>query len=316
MLGAASEGDSVLSSILPTKSGLDTRLAVDRDGMRHLLVAVRPSDKRVPEEVNGALKVKRRPYTFNEATSFYLDVQCTRGDLFDVFDELLTDIMDTIDAGGSADAAIGVIQDWRSLLAVRGRQTLSLAAQRGLFAELTVLRLAQPDGSIDFSHWRGPLKEPHDILMPTLAIEVKSVGRDTRSVEMHGALQLSEPGRPLSLVLVELTEEPSGQSLTDLAEELIEQATDHEFAKRRLRMAGVESSHLDSNPAHFTVTGVRHLIVGHQTPRITPEEFADGALPEGLLYLVYGVEVAALDRWLIEGVAPLRDWIQELNEGR
>ena len=90
-------------------------------GNRHLLVAVDAADRKAPDDVVGAVLVNRRRLTF-ETTATYLDVQCVRADLFDLFDDLLSDVIDVVDGGGGADAAVEVIDRWRSLLAVRGRQ--------------------------------------------------------------------------------------------------------------------------------------------------------------------------------------------------
>lgn len=316
MLGGPSNDDGVLSSTVRTDSGLDVRVSVDQDGARHLLVAVRSSDRIVPEDVVGALLVKRKAYTFDDATALYLDIMCTRGSLFDVFDDLLTDILAELETGGGADTAIEVIQRWRSLLATRGLQTLSQSAQRGLFAELCALRVTQPEGPVDFSVWRGPLQEPHDILTEAFAVEVKSTHENANSVEIHGPLQLAAPGRPLALVLVEITQDSSGETLADLAGELLDRAADRDFATRRLAMAGFALVNADAYPARFTVRRVRHLVVDEHTPRIVPGSFANGVLPDGLLYLRYGIDLSALEPSLIEGVAQLQQWLGSLEGAR
>ena len=305
-----------MSSIVHNDAGLDLRVAVDREGARHLLVAVRPTDRKVPDDVVGALVIKRRTYAFDGVTTLYLDVECARGYLFDVFDELLADIITELEAGGGADTALAVIQQWRSLLAARGRQTLSQSAQRGLFAELFALSISQLPGSIDFAVWRGPLQEPHDILTESFAIEVKSTGEHVSSVEFHGPLQLAEPGRPLALVIVELAEDSNGETLADLVEHLLNDATDRDLAISRLEMAGFALHNADAYPSRFIVRRVGHLVVDQQTPRIVPESFAAGVLPDGLLYLRYGIELAVLEKLLVEGVSQLQEWVRGVREGR
>ena len=68
--------------------------------------------------------------------------------------------------------------------------------QRGLIAELHILRLSQDSDLFDIDMWRGPLREPHDIVDRDFALEVKSLGELSRSIEIHGPEQLAEPGRP------------------------------------------------------------------------------------------------------------------------
>jgi hypothetical protein len=171
VLGSASGDDYLLSSELHSSSGRELRVAVDRAGNRHLVIAVDNSDRRVPDDVVGAVLVARRRLTF-DTTATYLDVQCVRADLFDLFDDLLLDVIDVIDGGSGADAAIEVIDRWRSLLAVRGHQQLSQTTQRGLIAELYVLSLTADSGPLDIDTWRGPLGEPHDIVTTEFALEV------------------------------------------------------------------------------------------------------------------------------------------------
>ncbi len=186
VLGPATADDNLLSSALSSSSGRELRIAVDRAGNRHLLVAVDTTDRKNPADVIGALLVKRRRLTF-DTTATYLDLQCTRADLFDLFDDLLSDVIHVVDGGGGADAAIDVIDRWRSLLAARARQHLSQAAQRGLIAELYVLQLVYGSDPIDVDTWRGPLGEPHDVVTATTALEVKSMGSLSRNIEIQPA---------------------------------------------------------------------------------------------------------------------------------
>lgn len=302
----------MLSSAVQVPHGPGMRLAVDHDGARHLLVAIQSTDRSMPSDVVSALTVRRKTYTFDGIAAIYLDVRCGRGDLFGTFDDLLVDIIAEVLDGGSADTALGVIDRWRSLLAVRGRQALSSSAQRGLFAELHTLQISQPAGSIDARVWRGPLQEPHDILTPSFALEVKSVGTYTRAVEFHGPMQLAEPGRPLAVVLVEVDEDANGATVGEVANQVVVGATDRDLAVSRLAMAGLAMADADSYTLRFAVRTIRHLVVGDATPRIVPASFVTGGLPEGLSYLTYGLEIASLDKHLSVGETSLREWIHSV----
>ncbi len=219
VLGPSSDAELFRSSTLTTDSGDNLRVAVDQVGNRHLLVPVHSSDRRVPEDVVGAVLVGRRPIAFDSTTAYFLDVQCVRADLFDLFDDLVLKVIEVVNGGGGADAAIEVINRERILLATRAREKLSFSKQRGLLAELYILGLTSGSNPIDVSTWRGPLKAPHDIVTGTYALEVKSVGGGSRNIEIHGAEQLAEPGKPLALVIVELSEDATGQSIAEDADD-------------------------------------------------------------------------------------------------
>lgn len=263
----------------------------------------------MPDDVVGALLVKRRTFTFDGAAALFLDIQCIRSDLFDLFDDLLIDILDAVAERASSDTALEVIDRWRSLLATKGRQALTQSAQRGLIAELHVLRLLwAPPSLIDVSVWRGPLGEPHDILAPTFAIEVKSVSSRGRSVEIHGPMQLAPPGRPLALVILELEEDQAGETVAHVAADIVQRSRDRDLANARLALAGYSSGDAELYSTHFAVRGLRHVAVDVNTPRIVPDSFAAGVLPEGLLYLSYGLDLVVLERMSMFGENSLRHW--------
>ena len=309
MLGPASEHVPVLSSLLDSVSNGNVRLGVDRAGTRHLFVAVESGDRRVPDDVVGALLVKRRTFTFDGAAALFLDIQCIRSDLFDLFDDLLIDILDAMAERAGSDTALEVIDRWRSLLATKGRQALTQSAQRGLIAELHVLRLLwAPPSLIDVSVWRGPLGEPHDILAPTFAIEVKSVSSRGRSVEIHGPMQLAPPGRPLALVILELEEDEAGETVAHVAADIVQRSQDRDLANARLALAGYSSGDAELYSTRFAVRGLRHVAVDVNTPRIVPDSFTAGVLPEGLLYLSYALDLVVLERMSMFGENSLRHW--------
>jgi Putative PD-(D/E)XK family member, (DUF4420) len=309
VLGPTSAESYLLTSVIHTASGHELRIGVDRVGTRHLLVPVGAGDTAVPDDVVGALMLKRTTFTFDQITALYLDIQCVRSDLFDLFDEVLAEVIDGADAGGGADAAVEVVDRWRSLLAARGRRQLSTAAQRGLVAELYVLRLAHQGQVIDVDTWRGPLSEPQDISLPECALEVKSVGELGRDIEIHGVFQLAEPGKPLALVLVRLVEDESGETVAQHADYLLDNASDRALAVSRLAMVGYSSADSDTYSTRFKVDDVQFVAIDTATPRIVPQSFRDGMLPFGISYLTYQIELGALSGFIVSGESALRQWI-------
>lgn len=315
IIGPTSGEEFLTTSSIETRSGRKLRMGVDSIGFRHLLIPVGPSDRKVPTDVSGALVLVRQPYKFDGLTSLFLDIKCVRSDLFDVFDELLRDVVKAVSDGAGADAAIEVVDRWRTLLTARGRRKLSESAQRGLAAELNVLLMVTPAGhSIDVGCWRGPLSEPHDIVLPKCAIEVKSVGAQTRNVEIHGIFQLSPPGKPLALVLVQLIEEQEGETISELAERLVNRAADRSLAQSRLSLAGFSQLDADDYSLRFKVGDILVGDVDGDFPRIAPSSFTNGAAPAGISYLTYGLEFSAIKQHLRPGFSALIEWQRSVCE--
>lgn len=309
ILGPTSGDSFLLTSTIEESSGSDVRVGVDRMGARHLLVAVAIEDRRIPEDVMGALQISRKVYSFDGNKAQYLDIECIRADLFDLFDEVLVDILVAFAGSRRADTAVEVIERWRSLLSARGRNVLSMSAQHGLVAELYILTLAFRGSLVDACSWRGPLGEPHDLVLSGCAIEVKAIGPKSRVIEIHGPDQLEPPGKPLALVIVELVEDESGSSLADLADELIRTAMDRESAIHRLAMAGYSPADSHLYAIKFKVESIRFVLVGRHIPRIVAAAFAADIFPSGIAYLNYGVEIAALEPFVVRGETELAQWI-------
>lgn len=319
VLGSTSGNSFLLTSTIGGPPGPDVRVGVDRSGARHLLVAVTADDQRVPEDVVGALQISRQSYSFDGVKARYLDVECLRADLFDLFDEVLLDIIGAFDDVRRADTAVEVIERWRSLLSTRGRRMLSQAAQNGLAAELFVLSLVFRGRPVDIESWRGPLGEPHDLLLAECAIEVKAIGPKSQVIEIHGPAQLESPGRPLALVMVELVESEDGLSLATLADEIVRNAADRTAAIRRLNMAGYSPVDAQLYPMKFKIESIRFVAVDGRIPRIVAASFAADIFPSGIAYLNYGVEIAALEPFTIRGETALIEWTQrpaDPSEGR
>src|SRR4051812_29268407 len=79
------------------------RLAVDVDGRSHLLLATEHS--RATRVESGVVSVSTRPLDIDEARGLFVDVECGRGDLRDLFTDVIAEIVTEIysspaDAGG------------------------------------------------------------------------------------------------------------------------------------------------------------------------------------------------------------------------
>lgn len=285
------------------------RVGVDGTGARHLLVPVGDDDVS-DDNAEGALSVRLRTYSFSRTPLRYVDVSCVRPDLFDLFDEILVDVLDTAATAPdtAARTAVDVVGRWRALLDTRRARALTLVGQMSLFAELTVLDVLTRDRTLQVGWWRGPLREPHDIVLPERAVEVKAVGATTTAVEIHGVLQMEPPGLPLALVLTTVSESDSGTTLPGLVEHVLGRVDDRGEAIRLLAAAGYSRSDAERYTERFTVEDIGLVEVTAAVPRIVPASFANAGLPAGIDGVTYRIALDTLDPLIARGEAALLAW--------
>lgn len=303
-------GLSGLSLPLRLSSG-DVRIAVDSVGARRLLVPLGESEQMQVEPIEGPLLVDVLRYRFGDLMERFAEVACNRDDLFDLFDEVLVDVLQALrdDPQPPGSTVSEIVGRWRALLATRGHRVLPLTAQMSLIAELHVLGLSSGTGQVVAEAWRGPLREPHDIVFPGCAIEVKAIGATSDSVEIHGVEQLHPPGVPLALVMVEISESADGTSLPEFADRFLSTVDDPADGLRRLAAAGYAP--LDSaRYAHrFEIVSIEFTEVDETVPRIVPSSFASGATPSGITGVSYAVDLTALAPLVTRSETLLRNWV-------
>lgn len=296
---------------VPTSTPEPMRVGVDGGGARHLLVPLQGTDLR-GDDGESALAMRVRTYTFGRIPARFLDVVCARPDLFEKFDKVLAEILLGVEASPSTAAAttVEVVRQWRSLLATRSSSLLTMVAQMGLFAELTVLDLAASDGRVETAWWRGPRQEPHDIVLPARALEVKAVGSSSTSIEIHGLHQLEAPQRPLALVVLTLTEADEGRTLPDLVEEMLGRFDNRGEAIQLLSHAGYSRVDADRYTERFTITDAAIVEIDDSVPRIVPGSFGPSGVPLGLCGVVYRIQLSALAPRIQRGLSAIHAWIE------
>ncbi|NMF28497.1 PD-(D/E)XK motif protein [Cellulosimicrobium aquatile] len=212
---STSEPTSLAALRLDSHGDLDARVAVDNEGARHLLVPTSLAS-RPWSQVDSPLKDAVRDLVFGPSSANYLDVRCTDPALFDVFDELVLDVLDAAadatDVGEAVDAALA---RWRALFRAVSGTGIGRERRFGLFAELLVLEAAvATSGPNAVRCWTGPSQQSHDFEMPNACIEVKAAGSSSQAITVHGFGQLEEhDGRPLHLLVYTLVESPDGRTL-------------------------------------------------------------------------------------------------------
>lgn len=308
LLGPEQTGGIAAMALPLHFAGVSVRVGVDSARSRHLLVPVGAEEVRSPD-LQGALVVQLRTYTFQGVPRRYVDVACTQSDLSDVFDEVLADVLSKIsNAAYPASACLQAVDRWRALLAAKRPRYLSLVQQMSLYAELSIFQLLTGQGALRASWWRGPLREPHDFRTDRLAVEVKAVGNTSRTVTIHGIEQLDPSGKPLALAIVEVVEDTAGTTLSELVESLVANVDDRTEFGYLLLSAGYNRGDAAQYLQPYSMREVRHAIVSDSFPRIVTQSFKDGVAPAGVSSLNYQVSLDAISALLVPGELAFRAW--------
>jgi len=251
-----------------------TRLAVDASGYRHLLVE---QETNAPVNiVDGLLSEHSRNLSFNGQTSTYLDISMTDPSLSDEFDALICAVLKEEESQRTrAHSVHAALVNWRSLLKMALSRHLTAERRIGLFGELFVLdNLLQGVGSgTHFSIWTGPLGQPHDFELPTRCIEVKTKGLTGSHIRIHGLKQLEIDRNSLDLIVLTVTESPSGETLATIGNRLRDSCVDQRF-DALLARAGW-SSGMDPGPKYSVESSLLVPVVA-ETTRLTTAEVSPG----------------------------------------
>lgn len=283
-----SRPNSLMFNSYPLEGAFDgTRLAVDASGYRHLLVE---HDTDAPIYiVNGLLSEHSRTLSFNGQTSTYLDIAMTDPSLSDEFDTLICAVLKEEESRAiRAHAVHAALVDWRSLLKMALSRSLTAERRIGLFGELFVLEnLMQGVGSAThFDIWTGPLGQPHDFELPRRCIEVKTTGPNGSSVRIHGLRQLEIDRNGLDLIILTVSEGPSGESLATISNRLRDSFGDQGF-DALLARAGW-SSGMSPGPKYIVESALLVPVVA-ETTRLTTSK-----VPPGIHGVHYDVDVEML----------------------
>ncbi|MEV5731341.1 PD-(D/E)XK motif protein [Streptomyces pharetrae] len=273
----------------------EVQVGMDARGDRHLLLPVR--DDNVREDLRSAhVRLKKDTIVLGGRTQRYADLVCHRADLGDLFDDVVSEVLERLaqEGGDPAETCRQVLEAWREMFAGRGGR-LTVSEQRGLFGELTVLEhLLQGNAFLRPTHiWTGPDRQPHDFRLPNRSWEVKTLGRSRSTIEIHGLDQLAPPpSGDLTLILVRLVEDASGTSLPELAERVVNAAEDSRGVIEQLAKVGYSAANADLYATtRYGRPQLLGLTVDTDFPALTHASLR-GPLPAGIEAVQYTLDVA------------------------
>lgn len=218
---ALTDGQLVTQAV--TVGYVDAHLAVDGDGLPHLLVPVHGTVSQ--DRRSAAVWITRRELQVDGELQVFADLGCRDHDLVRVFDRLVTEVLEVAERTGERLDLVQArtLVEWRHLLsAARGR--LSHEIVTGLFGELSVLcHLAEAEPHLALDAWVGPTGATQDFQHGNRAIEVKS--RVTHSAERVRISSLEQLDwrtlDKLTLAVIDVEDDDFGQSLGDLVDRAV-----------------------------------------------------------------------------------------------
>ncbi len=217
----------------------------------------------------------------------------------DLFHGLCQTLIGNLDGVSDPAAALGIalnhIKRWKAFLAGKRTRVLSSEEVRGLFAELSFLRLLKEKHLTDaqaVEAWCGPDRIHQDFIFGDTAVEVKSIsGRDRSIVRVSSEDQLETVSEHLFLNVYRLTEAPDGtpaQSLNELVSLVGHELSDADAIEnywRKLATYGYVEMREYDNPK-FLVNGSNAFRVADDFPRLVRSE-----LPDGVVDVKYNIQL-------------------------
>lgn len=282
---------------------LDLYAGIDHQGKRVLLLVVRDAPPNLPPP--GIVEVACNQRGDDE---WAIIVQLARPDFDELFGRLCQDLIDstrnaTPQVGG--ELLLRRLGRWRRLLEVGHRRTLSEMELRGLIGELWFLQHVAlprvgPDAAV--KGWLGPLAAPHDFLLESSLVEIKTCVPGSNHVVIASLQQLDAGSEPLYLGAVSLA--PSTNTTADAfttamlvtsIRERIEasQAASTEF-ELRLAEAGYADGQEDTR-GWYHVAGIRYFLVRDDFPRLVPNR-----VPQGIGEVTYTIDLHSCAAFEVE----------------
>lgn len=286
--------------------------AVDREGRRHLLVALTASEVGYADCKSRGIEISTRDLVVAEgAQGRYLDLRCLDPLGFDVFDALGGELAATLAAEleEPAVAAQRLLGRWRRFWLTPPGPLLSREERIGLFAELWFLAywLVPKIGMVHATDaWRGPLGARHDFELSDRSIEVKATTSGAgRSHRVHGIDQLGVPdGGTLLVFSLELREEGGGaNTLPGIIEHIRDLATEDDEVIVRFETKLAQTGYAaaigsDAEDMRFRIIDERLYRVEGSFPRLIRDSLI-GGVPDGVNDVAYTISLSGFDAYIV-----------------
>lgn len=289
------------------ESRTDLFLAVEKPGNRRILsLAVSPESSEDLDDLPAGRAIQSRLQHDPHADRTQLQLVLIDPMSADIFGVLVSDIAAAVaPSANDRDAVahwVARLQRWQRLLSSLGAEGLSSERQRGLYAELWLLRkhlLEWLGAARAVTGWTGPRGASHDFELDRAAVEVKSTaGKQHQVLRIASERQLDGTGTE-QLLLFHLSidvRQGEGESLVDAvndARDTLATTAAASVFEERLLLAGYAAAH---EPRYrrtaYAIREQNFFQVVQGFPRLTETD-----LPIGVGDLRYSVAVSECRRF-------------------
>lgn len=225
----------------------------------------------------------------------FLVLRCGAPDSYRVFSLFAADVLQQVaSASNTVEKALEVLSAWREMF--RRVVLESESRLRGVFGELHELAFLALRSPKAVQAWSGPENKPQDFKRGLVALEVKSSKWLPTSVEVHGLRQLwASPLETLVLAVKQVTTDNAGQTIAELASELVACGVDVTALWDKLEQAELPKNRMLERPGpRFTVRNTRYYLVTDVSPVLTPDTLKGDSLPAAVSGLCYQLDLGAL----------------------
>lgn len=298
-------------------------LAIDRDEIRHLLVAIPVESPPVRQHSTRGLDVATQQLSVaGGGSQTYITLACLQPELYPTFNAVAGDVIAEVakDPPDARRAVLRSLDRWRWFWSSEAA-ALARDAALGLFAELWFMdRWLRPMVAETIRGWTGPLRARHDFQWSAFSVEVKATSTRRRGGVVHRIQNLDQLADPeqgdLYLFSLHVVDDAlAANTLPRLVQRLVNELRDDPEGTRlfseRLEAVGYSAAHEEDYQRPFRVLAEALYRVDHDFPRLTTDSFPEG-LPAGLDNVSYSLNLAVCEKWLVAsspedpGVAFLR----------
>jgi hypothetical protein len=290
-------------------SANDAWVAVDHEGLRHLLLLV-PDGTEAPPTVTRGLRVTvARHQVQGRDPADYLDLTCLSDDLAPTFTAVAADIGEeagTAPPEQRVAAVISALTRWQWFWGVE-TDRLTEQDALGLFAELWFLHRWEGGGPGAIEAWTASTGSRHDFQWPVRSVEVKATGRRADGAVLHRIQhldQLADPeaGELYLFSLRVVRDELAHNTLPDIVDRITEGLRGNPQAKdelaRKLGQRGYSPAFRSRHETPYRILGENIYRVETGFPRLTKDSFVGGLLP-GIADVSYLIDMATCDPWIV-----------------
>lgn len=301
--------DSVLHLKAVPISAHDAWVAIDHEGLRHLLLLVPDGTEATATVTRGLRVTVARHQVEGGEPADYLDLVCLSDDLAPTFTAVAADIGNEVGTALAEErvaAVVSALGRWQWFWGVE-TDRLSEQDALGLFAELWFLHRWEGGVAGAVEAWTASTGSRHDFQWRERSVEVKATSRRADGAVLHRIQhldQLADPeeGELYLFSLRVVRDELAHNTLPNIVDRITEGLRGNAQAKddlaRKLGQRGYSPAFRRRHETPYRILGEHMYRVGPGFPRLTVNSFVGGLQP-GIANVSYVIDMAPCDDWLI-----------------